>query len=174
MKKILVIDCCIREEKSATRKLYEKFLSTLKTSDVEIEKLYLMQEDLVPFTNDDIVLRDGDVITIPEYNGSVRVMGAVTYPNTITFKEKKDLKYYINASGGFEKYARKKKSFVIYMNGMVATGKRAEVRPGCIIIVPAKTVSNAEPIKWNEVIGMLSSSASTAAVVLSAISLSNK
>jgi protein involved in polysaccharide export with SLBB domain len=117
---------------------------------------------------------DGDVITIPEYNGSVRVMGAVTYPNTVTFKEKKDLKYYINASGGFEKYARKKKSFVIYMNGMVATGKRAEVRPGCIIIVPAKTVSNAEPIKWNEVIGMLSSSASTAAVVLSAISLSSK
>ena len=58
MKKILVIDCCIREEKSATRKLYEKFLSTLKTSDVEIEKLYLMQEDLKPFTNDDIVLRD--------------------------------------------------------------------------------------------------------------------
>ena len=127
-----------------------------------------------PGSDDDIVLRDGDVITIPEYNGSVRVMGAVTYPNTITFKENKNLKYYINASGGFEKYARKKKSFVIYMNGMVATGKRAEVRPGCIIIVPAKTVSNAEPIKWNEVIGMLSSTASTAAVVLSAISLSSK
>lgn len=58
MKKILVIDCCIREELSATRKLYEKYLARLENSDVKIEKLYLMQEDLKPFTNDDIILRD--------------------------------------------------------------------------------------------------------------------
>ena len=60
------------------------------------------------------------------------------------------------------------------MNGLVATGKRVEVRPGCVIIVPSKTINNTEPIKWSEVIGMLSSTASTTAVVLSAINLSSK
>ena len=145
----------------------------------ELSPIYAVGIDLEqalanPGSDADIVLRDGDVITIPEYNGTVRVMGAVTYPNTITFMERKNLKYYIKASGGFEKYARKNKSFVIYMNGLVATGKRVEVRPGCIIIVPSKSINNTEPIKWSEVIGMLSSTASTTAVVLSAINLSSK
>ncbi len=58
MKKLLIIDCCIRGDESATRKLYEKYLAKLETSDVDIEKLYLMQEDLKPLTNDDINLRD--------------------------------------------------------------------------------------------------------------------
>jgi hypothetical protein len=99
-------------------------------------------------------------------------MGAVTYPNTITFKAKKNLKYYIDAAGGYDNRARKNRSFVIHMNGMVASGKRAEVRPGCIIIVPSK--SQTEPIKWSEVISLISSTASTTAVVMSAISIAQK
>ena len=150
---------------------------SLNLATVEMESTYFVGIDLEaalqnPGSDADIVLRDGDVITIPEYNGTVRVMGAVTYPNTITFKEKKNLKYYVDAAGGYDNRARKNRSFVIYMNGMVASGKRAEVRPGCIIIVPSK--SQTEPIKWSEVISLISSTASTTAVVMSAISIAQK
>lgn len=150
---------------------------SLSLNSIEIDSVYFVGINLEqalsnPGSDFDVVLRDGDVITIPEYNGTVRVLGAVTYPNTITYKAKKNVQYYINASGGYDKYARKNKAFVIYMNGMVASGKRAEVRPGCIIIVPSKSVT--EPVKWSEVISMLSSTASTAAVVLSAVSIATK
>ena len=150
---------------------------SLNMSTVKMDSTYFVGINLEnalksPGSDADVVLRDGDVITIPEYNGTVRVMGAVTYPNTITFKAKKNLKYYVKAAGGYDNRARKNRAFVIYMNGMVESGKRAEVRPGCIILVPSK--SAVEPVKWSEVIGMLSSTASTAAVVMSAISVAKR
>lgn len=150
---------------------------SLNMATVEMESTYFVGINLEnalksPGSDADVVLRDGDVITIPEYNGTVRVMGAVTYPNTVTFKAKKNLKYYVQAAGGYDNRARKNRAFVIYMNGMVESGKRAEVRPGCIIIVPSK--SAVEPVKWSEIIGMLSSTASTAAVVMSAISVAKR
>jgi len=55
------------------------------------------------------------------------------------------------------------------MNVMVASGTSAEIRPGCIIIVPSKAYS--EPIKWSEVVGLVSSTESTAAVVISVLNL---
>lgn len=122
-----------------------------------------------PGSDADIVLRDGDVISIPKYNGSVRVMGTVLYPNSVTYKEGKRLRYYVDAAGGFGNRARRKRTFVIYMNGMVESGLSAKVRPGCVIIVPAK--SPAQPLRWAEIAGMISTSATTAAVVLSAISI---
>ena len=122
-----------------------------------------------PGSDADIVLRDGDVISIPKYNGSVRVMGTVLYPNSVTYKEGKRLRYYIDAAGGFGNRARRKRTFVIYMNGMVKSGLSARVRPGCVVIVPAK--SPAQPLRWAEIVGMISTSATTAAVVLSAISI---
>ena len=122
-----------------------------------------------PGSDADIVLRDGDVVSVPLYNGTVRVMGAVLYPNSVTFTEGKKLKYYVDAAGGFDTRARKNKAFVIYMNGMVASGKSAEIRPGCIVIVPSKNQTN--PISWAEAVGLLSSTASTAAVTISVLNL---
>ena len=111
-------------------------------------------------------------VTIPQYNATVKVMGSVLYPNSVTYQPGKNLKYYAKAAGGFDNNARRSRAFVIYMNGMVASGMSAEVRPGCIIIIPSK--SYREPVKWNEVISMLSSTASVSAVVLSAINLATK
>lgn len=124
-----------------------------------------------PGSDADLVLRDGDVVVVPEYNGTVRVMGSVLYPNSITYKEGKNLKYYAKASGGFDNQARKKKAFVIHMNGMVESGMSATVQPGSIIIVPAKNLR--EPVKWTDIAGVISSTASTTAMVISVINLSN-
>ena len=145
---------------------------SLNMAGVELSTVYSVGIDLekalaAPGSDADIVLRDGDVISVPTYNGTVRVMGAVLYPNSVTYRVGKKMKYYVNAAGGYDNRARKNRAFVIYMNGMVASGTSAEIRPGCIIIVPSKAYS--EPIKWSEVVGLVSSTASTAAVVRSVL-----
>ena len=125
-----------------------------------------------PGSDADVVLRDGDLIAVPKYNGTVRVMGAVLYPNSVTYKEQQRLKYYINAAGGFANRARRRRVFVIYMNGMVEAGPSAKIRPGCVIIVPSKPP--VQPLRWTDIAGLITSSASTAAVVMSAINIANK
>lgn len=125
-----------------------------------------------PGSDADVVVRDGDLIAVPKYNGTVRVMGAVLYPNSVTYKEGRRLKYYINAAGGFANRARKRRTFVIYMNGMVEAGPSTKIRPGCVVIVPSK--SPALPLRWTDIAGFISTSASTAAVVMSAINIVNK
>ena len=123
-----------------------------------------------PLSDADVVLRDGDVIYVPKYNGTTRVMGAVLYPNTLTFKQGRGVKYYVRRSGGFDDSARRSRAFVIHMNGMVESGVRAQVCPGSIIVVPSK-VKRGE-FRWSDVIQGVASTASMAAVVVSAISLS--
>lgn len=54
--KLLVIDCCIRGEWSGTKRLYESYLDTLG-EEVEIERLYLCEEDLQPMLMDAITKR---------------------------------------------------------------------------------------------------------------------
>ena len=70
-----------------------------------------------PNSDYDIVLRNGNIIYIPEYINTVKVSGAVMYPNTVLYQEGENLKYYINRAGGFGNSARKHKVFVINLNG---------------------------------------------------------
>ncbi len=122
-----------------------------------------------PNSDFDVVLRDGDVICIPEYNGTTRVMGAVLYPNTITYSEGMSVKKYVKAAGGFDLNARKRRVFVIHVNGMVESGLRAKVRPGSIIIVPSKAPSTG--IKWEHFHYGLQSTASMMAVIVSTMNI---
>ncbi len=144
-------------------------MENVKLKDVYPVGINLEQALAQPGSSADVVLRDGDVISIPQYNGTVRVMGSVMYPNSVTFQDGKNLKYYVKSAGGFDNRARKNRAFVIYMNGMVDSGKSAKIRPGCIVIIPSK--AKTEPVRWSDVIGLLSSTASTTAVVISAINL---
>ena len=95
-----------------------------------------------PGSDDDIVLREGDRIIIPTYNGTVKIDGEVMYPNTVAFKDGKNAKYYINQAGGYNRYAKKNMAYVIYMNGTVAkVSDGAKIRPGCEIVVPQKAMN---------------------------------
>ena len=94
-----------------------------------------------PKSDADIVLREGDVIFIPEYVNTVKISGAVMMENTVSFKEGKDIRYYLSQAGGYGQNAKKSKKFIIYMNGQIAKVKRngkAQIEPGCEIVVPNK------------------------------------
>lgn len=86
-----------------------------------------------------IVLREGDRLIIPRYNSTIKINGAVMYPNTVAYEHGKSVKSYIEAAGGFAQNALRSKAYIIYMNGMVGkVSSGAKVRPGCEIIVPSK------------------------------------
>lgn len=116
-----------------------------------------------PGSDADIVLREGDRLTIPLYNGTVKINGAVMYPNSVGFVEGKNVSYYIDQAGGFASNAKKRNTYILYMNGTVAkVGHNAKVRPGCEIIVPTKSSTR---LSLAETLSIGSSAASIAAVI---------
>lgn len=109
-----------------------------------------------PGSDADIILREGDVVVVPKYNNTVRINGAVMQPNVVSYKQGKDVKYYIGQAGGYNQVAKKNKKYIIYMNGQIATVKRRGknlVEPGCEIIVPNKRQRQAN---WGNVLSSLS------------------
>lgn len=95
-----------------------------------------------PGCDADIVLREGDKIIVPQYNGTVKINGAVMYPNTVGFQKGKKAKYYINQTGGFSEKAKKSQTYIIYMNGTIAkVSQNAKPKPGCEIVVPEKEIN---------------------------------
>lgn len=92
-----------------------------------------------PGSEDDPILREGDRIVVPRYDGTVKINGEVLYPNTVYFKDGKNADYYIDLAGGTTSTAKKSQTIIIYMNGMVARADRKhKPRPGCQIVVPTK------------------------------------
>jgi protein involved in polysaccharide export with SLBB domain len=92
-----------------------------------------------PGSDEDLVLREGDRLVVPQYNGTVKINGAVMYANTVGYEKGKRASYYIDQAGGFASDAVKNKAYIIYMNGkVVKVSHGAKVQPGCEIVVPAK------------------------------------
>ena len=92
-----------------------------------------------PGSDEDLVLREGDRLIVPQYDGTVKINGAVMFANTVAYVKGKRASYYIDEAGGFASDAVKSKAYVIYMNGKVAkVSHGARILPGCEIIVPSK------------------------------------
>ena len=125
-----------------------------------------------PGSDADMVLREGDVLFVPEYVSTVKINGAVMYPNTVLYKKGESLKYYINQAGGFGNDAKKRKAYVIYMNGTVSrlrAGNKKAIEPGCEIIVPSK--EQKRKMTTTEILGMGSTTASIAAMIATMVNL---
>ena len=117
-----------------------------------------------PGSDDDPVLREGDRIIVPQYNGTVKINGEVLYPNTVYFKEGKNTNYYIDLAGGVTSTGKKSKTIIIYMNGMVAKADRKhKPAPGCQIVVPTKR--RGRGMSLPEILSIGSSTASIATMI---------
>ena len=122
-----------------------------------------------PTSDYNIVLRDGDVITIPLMNSTVQMLGAVNYPNSVSYRKGMTVKQYVKMAGGYAQNARKSKPIVVYMNGMVDTGNGARIEPGCQIIVPYKI--KAAPVSIADIASILQSTTYSAAMIMSVINM---
>ena len=128
------------------RELGDKMTDSLR---LELSDVFTVGIDLEaalknPGGDADIVLREGDVISVPEMTSTVKINGAVMMPNTVTYIEGKDVGYYLSQAGGYSQNAKKSKKFIIYMNGQVdkVKSRSHKVEPGCEIVVPNKVKKN--------------------------------
>jgi len=106
--------------------------------------------DLVEILNNpgskyDYILRDGDVISIPEELETIRVTGEVISPLNLRYDQQFEFKDYINDAGGFTVNARKGRSYVQYPNGRRKQARRflffkfyPKIEPGSTIYVSRK------------------------------------
>lgn len=125
-----------------------------------------------PGSDYDMVLREGDLLLVPEYVNTVKINGAVMYPNTVSYKPGENLRYYINQAGGFGNNAKKRSAYVIYMNGTVSrlkSGSSKAIEPGCEIIVPSKEARR--KMSPAEITGMGTSAASLATMIATLVNL---
>ena len=128
-----------------------------------------------PGSAHDVVLRDGDELYIPQFQSTVKISGAVTYPNSVTYTEGMSVKSCLSQAGGYNDIARKY-PIVIYMNGKVATTRKRfiffkhypKVEPGSEIVVPAKTQQDRKT-SLAEILSITSSTTSMAAMITSII-----
>lgn len=145
-------------------------VASLNISDIYTVGIELDKALERPGSDYDMVLREGDRLVIPEKVSTVRVNGAVMYPNTVLYQKGKNVKYYISQGGGYQSRARRSKAYIIYMNGTVAkvrAGKGAsQLEPGCEIIVPSKGER-----KGNALANILSITSATTSLGLMAASL---
>jgi len=95
---------------------------------------------------DNIILFDGDSITIPRYDAVVRVDGAVNSPTALPYVKGKDMTYYIRAAGGGRLDADLPRTYVTQPNGRVDAVSRRFLlpdgqptpRPGAVVTVPKR------------------------------------
>lgn len=145
---------------------------SIDVSKLELGDVYYVGIDLEkalakPKSEADVVLREGDVLVVPEYNNTVRISGEVMYPNTVTFEKNKKLSHYIEQAGGYGQRAKKSKVYVVYMNGQVKKGKSLSanlIQPGCEVIVPTKEKNQ---FKLQNMLSIATTSASLATMIAS-------
>ena len=127
-----------------------------------------------PGSEYDLVLREGDVLSVPKLNNTVKVNGAVMMPNTVGYLSGENANYYLDQAGGYALNAKKSKKFVIYMNGQVARIKgrsKDKIEPGCEIIVPSKKNKR---VNVGEILGYASSFGSLATMFATITNLIKK
>lgn len=135
--------------------------------DIKVDSTFSVGIDLEkavanPGSEYDLVLREGDVLSVPKLNNTVKINGAVMMPNTVGYLSDKNANYYLDQAGGYALNAKKSKKFVIYMNGQVARIKgrsKDKIEPGCEIIVPSKKNKR---VNVGEILGYASSFGSLA------------
>lgn len=145
-------------------------VALLQLSDTYPVGIELAEALANPGSDADLVLREGDQIIIPQYNGTVKISGDVMFPNTVAYEKGRRYSYYIDQAGGFGQRAKKSRTIIIYMNGTVGrVAHNAKVRPGCEIVVPSKPRRNASAVgQW---LGIGTSVASLATMIASLANL---
>lgn len=147
-------------------------IATLDVSDTYSVGIDLQKALDKPGSNYDMVLREGDMLFVPEYVSTVKINGAVMYPNTVLYKPGENLRYYVNQAGGYGNRAKKSKAYVVYLNGTVSrlkTRNSKMIEPGCEIIVPSK--EERRRMSTSEMIGMGTSAASLATMIATMVTL---
>ena len=131
-----------------------------------------------PRFRDNVMLRAGDSIHIPEFNPIVLVNGAVGSPGPVAYTPGKNLDWYVDAAGGYTENGDDRHPYVTQPNGAREGVKRRSVlsdrvprpRPGAVVFVPART---SQPPSSN-VVGVISTAAQLLGTLITIILVSRQ
>ena len=95
-----------------------------------------------PGDSEDIILKDGDTLVVPETPTTVQVVGAVVNAEGVLFTPGQSIDYYIQRAGDFTPDAAKERIEVIHAGGgLIPAGKAGAIQPGDLILVPTKVLA---------------------------------
>ena len=145
------------------------------TNSANIDQIHIIRDGFQIPLNDinvtDFIISEGDNIVVPEIKNIVKTIGSVQQPSILDFQLNKSFKKSIVNSGGFSENADKKRSYVIYQNGLkkqtrsfLFFKKYPKIIPGSTLVVPPKKEKeNRESTA--ELIGITSSITSLVAII---------
>ncbi|MFN0179411.1 MAG: SLBB domain-containing protein [Gemmatimonadales bacterium] len=97
-----------------------------------------------PQSHENLLLQSGDSVVVPEFNPTVRVLGAVNAPATVVYREGWGIDRYINAAGGFSRLADKGRAYVVQPGGglesinrrFLLPDSKPKPLPGAVVVIP--------------------------------------
>jgi len=122
-----------------------------------------------PGSYNDMELRAGDTITVPQTPATVKVSGRVYNPGNIPWKPKRDWKWYVSQAAGMTDSADADKAYLRMADGSVQTveyGIDSLPDPGSEIVVPF--AKPPEPLKYSDIISAVGA---TVSIVLTALTI---
>lgn len=159
----------LKEGKDLNMQIADSLLSLkMKTSNTFPVAINLQRAMEEPGSSHDLLLREGDILEVPERSNIVKISGEVMYPVSMSYEEGKSLKHYIKHAGGYSGNAAKSRVYGIQANGSVVKLKgssKKDIQPGIEIVVPQK--QNRRKMSTSEIIGIGSGVAALAGVIVS-------
>ena len=120
-----------------------------------------------------VVLKNGDEISVPKVDNTIEVIGEVGQPTVLTYEKNMRAKDAIERAGGLNDLAKKSAVFIVYQNGNVKStktflifNKSPKLEPGAKVIVPAR-IPNPNKTSITELIGITSTLATLTVLIRS-------
>ena len=156
---------------SIQNKLEKKLKEDLKYATIPVDWKSIVKN---PESSTNVTLFAGDEIEVVAFNEGVKVTGNVLLTSEIPYDSGKGFGYYLNAAGGVDAKAWKKKAYIIYPNGKAAVAKSflfvrsyPQVKPGSQIVVPERP--EVKKMTAGEWVGIGSVISSLALLILTAL-----
>ncbi len=136
-------------ENGASRKDPATRPSERKSQTLEQKRIAFNLEGALgdPGSSQDLVLDDGDQLTIPRFENVVEVRGAVQFETAMAHVKGKGVEYYIDHAGGYSRDADSQGATLIYPDGRRVLNKGGflwfktlKVPPMSVIEVPLRPV----------------------------------
>ena len=133
---------------AAAQTLRQSLLRSLASA-LTLGRLSIQLEpaDRLRGTPNDILLEDGDFLTVPQYPTSVTVLGAVRNSAAVLYKPDETINYYIGRAGGVRQEGDVSQAYILKPDGsaIFSFAKMRKVDAGDAVVVP---LSLEAKIRW--------------------------
>jgi protein involved in polysaccharide export with SLBB domain len=133
-----------QQSQSAARSMLSRLENSESQGRLVIDLVKILEADIK--IKNQLVVKDGDRLFVPEIPCAVSVSGEVQFPTSHLYQDNLNVEDYLNRSGGYTQNADKDRTFVVKANGAVmANGGNAwfgkggggrSISSGDVIVVP--------------------------------------